>query len=56
MGLNFTIKTTSMVFEVVALVIRQCALKNCLWQILFWVVDGESPLRGDSSFFLSCLA
>ena len=37
---NYGVKTSSMVFEVVAVVIRQCALKNCSWQ-MFLGANGE---------------
>ena len=37
---HYDIKTSSMVFEVVAVVIRQCASKNYLWQV-FLGADGK---------------
>ena len=37
----YGIKTSSMMFEVVAVVIRQCALKNCLWQMILGCEWGE---------------
>ena len=36
---------------VVAVVIRKCALKNCLWQIVLGLCMGKEIMRGGPSFF-----
>ena len=53
MGLNHDMISRlhgSVLFEVVAVVIRPCGLKNCLWKI-FLGENGERPCRDGPSFF-----
>ena len=53
MGLNHTmLSRLAMVYEVVAVVTRQYALKNCLWQMSLGA-KGKGPWgSGHSGFFI----